>query len=194
MLNRRPLVEFLLAERPDDLLVVSGLGSSTWDVTAAGDDPRNFCFIGAMGQAGPFALGLAMAQPDKRVLLITGDGELLMGLGVLATIANEDPMNLAIAVMDNGAYVETGGQATATAGRTDLEMVAKGAGISATRTVRDESELPALRDWFYTASGPVLANIKIVPEALPLVFPHSFDGVTAMNRFRDAATTEVAAG
>ena len=188
MLNRRPLVEYLLADRPDNLLVVTGLGSSTWDVTAAGDDPRNFCFIGAMGQAAPFALGLAMAQPDKRVLLITGDGELLMGLGALATIANQAPKNLAVVVQDNGAYVETGGQATATAGVTDLEAMARGAGFTSTRTVTDQAGVEAVRDELYSGTGPLFVNIKIVAEALPLVFPHSFDGATAVNRFRDAAT------
>ena len=140
MLKRRPLVKYLLEDRPDNLLAVSGLGSATWDLTAAGDDARNFCFIGAMGQAGPFALGLALSQPEKRVVLMTGDGELLMGLAVLATIANKAPSNLAILVMDNEAYVETGQQPTATAGPTDLEIIAKGAGIADTRTVTEVSE------------------------------------------------------
>jgi thiamine pyrophosphate-dependent acetolactate synthase large subunit-like protein len=189
MINRRPLVAFLLAERPDNLLVVSSLGSSTWDVTAAGDDARNFCFIGAMGQAAPFALGLAKAQPDKRVLLIAGDGEVLMGLGALATIATEAPANLAIVILDNGAYVETGGQATATAVRTDLELVAKGAGIANSCTVRDESQTEDLRQAAYHAPGPYLATVKVVLEALPLAFPHSFDGAVSINRFRDAATS-----
>ena len=190
MLRRRPLVEFLLAERPDNLLVVTGLGSSTWDVTAAGDDPRNFCFIGAMGQAAPFALGLAMSQPDKRVLLITGDGELLMGLGALATIANQAPANLCVVVQDNGAYVETGGQATATAGVTDLEAVARGTGFTDTRTVTESAELESLRNDIYTAPGPLFADIKIEAEALPLAFPHSFDGAVAINRFRDAVLSD----
>ena len=189
MLFRRPLVAALLANRPDNLLVVSGLGSSTWDVSAAGNDARNFCFIGAMGQAGAFALGLAMAQPDKRVVLFTGDGEILMSLGILATIANQAPRNLAVLVMDNESYVETGGQPTATAGPTDLEAIARGAGIATTRTVREESELPALREFMLNEPGPVFANLKIISEALPLAFPHSFDGVTSFNRFRDAATT-----
>jgi thiamine pyrophosphate-dependent acetolactate synthase large subunit-like protein len=187
MLKRRPLVEFLLAERPGNLLVVTGLGSSTWDVTAAGDDARNFCFIGAMGQAAPFALGLAMSRPDHRVLLITGDGEMLMGIGSLATIGTEAPTNLAIAVMDNGAYVETGGQLTATATGTNLEQVANGMGIRSTCTVTADDELGTLRDNLYHAAGPFLANVKIDAEALPLAFPHTFDGVTAANRFRDAA-------
>lgn len=187
MLTRRPLVKFLLEDRPDNLLAVSGLGSSTWDLTASGDDARNFCFIGAMGQAGPFALGLALSQPDKRVVLITGDGEMLMGLGVLATIANQAPSNLAILVMDNESYVETGSQPTATAGPTDLAAVAKGCGISDTRTFSEDSEKEALRDLMRNAPGPAFALVKIVREALPLVFPHSFDGAVAINRFRDAA-------
>jgi len=92
MLHRRPLVKSLLDSRPGHALVVTGLGSSTWDLAASGDHAGNFHFIGAMGQAGPFALGLAMAQPGKRVILFTGDGEMLMGLGVLATIANIAPL------------------------------------------------------------------------------------------------------
>ena len=95
MLRRRPLVAALLRDRPEALLAVSSLGSATWDLSAAGNDARNFCFIGAMGQAAPFALGLAMAQPDKRVALFAGDGDLLMSLGALATIAVQAPRNLA---------------------------------------------------------------------------------------------------
>jgi thiamine pyrophosphate-dependent acetolactate synthase large subunit-like protein len=189
MLTRRPLVKYLLEDRPANLLAVSGLGSSTWDLTASGDDARNFCFIGAMGQAGPFALGLALSQPEKRVVLFTGDGEMLMGLGSLATIANQAPANLVILVMDNESYVETGSQPTATAGRTNLEAVAKGCGIADTRTFTDESERQALRELVRSAPGPVFANVKIVREALPLAFPHSFDGAIAINRFRDAATS-----
>ena len=185
MIRRRPALEYLVNDRPGNLLVVTGLGSCTWDLSAAGDDPRNFCFLGAMGQAGPFAFGLAMARPENRVVLVTGDGELLMGLGVLATIANRAPANLAILVMDNESYVETGGQPTATAGRTDLEAIARAAGIGTTCTVRDESELETLRDRMLNAPGPFFANVKVAAETLPLVFPHSFDGATAIDRFRD---------
>jgi thiamine pyrophosphate-dependent acetolactate synthase large subunit-like protein len=188
MFHRRPAVKFLLEDRPDHLLAVSGLGSSTWDLTAAGDNARNFCFIGAMGQASAFALGLAMAQREKRVVLFTGDGELLMSLGILATIANQAPDNLAILAMDNEAYVETGGQPTATAGPTDLELIAKGSGFNKTRTVTQESELGDLRDFMLNESGPVFANLKIIKEALPLAFPHSFDGAVAFNRFQEAAS------
>ncbi len=184
MLHRRPLVEQVLADRPDDLLVVSGLGSSTWDVSSVGNHANNFCFIGAMGQAAPFALGLALAQPAKRILLITGDGELLMSLGVLATIANKAPGNLALMVLDNQSYVETGNQPTATAGVTNLPAVATACGIAKAREYSSESDSEALIQFVRTDSGPVFANVKIVAESLPLAFPFSFDGVTAMDRFR----------
>jgi thiamine pyrophosphate-dependent acetolactate synthase large subunit-like protein len=188
MIHRRPAVKFLLEDRPEHLLAVSGLGSSTWDLTHSGDDARNFCFIGAMGQAAPFALGLAMARPEKRVVLFTGDGDLLMSLGVLATIANEAPANLAVLVMDNGVYMETGGQPTATSGPTDLEAIARGAGIRASHGFAEESDLPALRELMREAPGPLFVRVRIVAEELPLAFPHSFDGATAINRFRAAAS------
>lgn len=188
MVRRRPLVRALLEGRPEHLLAVSSLGSATWDLGAAGHDDRNFCFIGAMGQAAPFALGLAMAQSSKRVVLFGGDGDMLMSLGVLATIANQAPANLAIILLDNESYVETGAQPTATAGPTDLEAVARGCGISASRTVTNEAAIPELRDAMLNVPGPVFANVKVVAEQLSLVFPHSFDGVTAINLFRGAAT------
>lgn len=190
MLSRRALVAQLLVDRPAELLVVSSLGSPTWDVAAAGNDPRDFGFVGAMGQAGPFALGLALARPERRVLLLAGDGELLMSLGVLATIANQAPANLAVLVLDNESYGETGGQPTATAGRADLEIVARGCGIAVTRTVREEGEADGVRTLLLDTEGPALVVAKVEFEELPLAFPHSFDGVTAVNRFRRAALGE----
>ena len=139
-----------------------------------------------MGQAAPFALGLALAQPERRVVLFTGDGELLMSLGALATIANRAPPNLALVILDNESYVETGAQPTATAGRTDLAAMARGAGIPDVRTLTGASELPPLRDALREARGPLFAVLKVAAEALPLTLPHSLDGVTAINRFRDA--------
>ena len=109
------------------------------------------------------------------------------GLGVLATIANQAPANLAVLVMDNESYVETGGQPTATAGRTDLEAIAKGAGISTTASITQEDQFDELRQLAFEAPGPVFVNVKVVAEELSLAFPHSFDGATAINRFRDAA-------
>ncbi len=194
MLHRRSLVGRLLRDRPAPLLAVAGLGSAAWDLAASGDDARNFHFIGAMGQAAPFALGLAVARPERRVVLFTGDGEMLMGLGALATIANRAPGNLAILVLDNESYEETGGQATATAGTTDLEAVARACGIRTTRTITVEAEIAALRDLLCEAPGPVLAVAKVFAEALPLVFPPSFDGVTAFNRFRATAVEAEGSG
>ncbi|MGB7304316.1 MAG: thiamine pyrophosphate-dependent enzyme [Burkholderiaceae bacterium] len=188
-LKRRPLVKQLLTDRPANLLAVSSLGSPTWDLTASGDDPRNFCFIGAMGQAAPFALGLAIAQPEKRVVLFAGDGETLMALGALATIANQAPPNLTIVVLDNESYVETGSQPTATAGKTNLEAVAAGCGFEVSRTITKADEVDSLRALIVSGPGPNFVNVKIDAENLPLAFPHSFDGATAINRFRTAATS-----
>src|SRR5476651_193077 len=103
-LERRAAMATLLADRGDDLLVVPGLGSTTWDLAALGDDNRNFYLWGAMGGAAMIGLGLALAQPDKCVAVITGDGEMLMGMGSLATIGIQRPGNLAIVVFDNGVY------------------------------------------------------------------------------------------
>ena len=108
-LDRRDAMRVLLEHR-GDMLVVTGLGSTTWDAAAIGDDERNFYLWGAMGAAAMVGLGLAVAQPGRRVLVVTGDGEILMGLGALATIGVQRPPNLAIAVFDNGHYAETGMQ------------------------------------------------------------------------------------
>ena len=186
MMQRRTVVAALLENRPTNMVVVSSLGNPTWDVASVGDHALNFNFIGAMGQAGPFALGLAMARPEKRIVLFVGDGELLMSLGVLATIANQAPANLAVVALDNESYVETGSQPSATAGPTDLEAVARACGFVHTRAVVDETPLDDIRVMVWEGEGPLFVNIKIVAEALPLVFPYSFDGAMAMNRFRGA--------
>ena len=117
MIDRRPFVQKILKVRKDNLRVVSGIGTSTWDIMSAGDNKGNFGFIGAMGQSIPFALGLAKSQPDLRILLFTGDGDTLMSLGSMATVANHPVNNLIIVVLDNESYVETGSQPTATAGK-----------------------------------------------------------------------------
>jgi thiamine pyrophosphate-dependent acetolactate synthase large subunit-like protein len=127
-----------------------------------------------------------MARPEKRIVLFVGDGELLMSLGVLATIANQAPANLAVVALDNESYVETGSQPSATAGPTDLEAVARACGFVHTRAVVDETPLDDIRVMVWEGEGPLFVNIKIVAEALPLVFPYSFDGAMAMNRFRGA--------
>src|SRR5438034_8644569 len=120
MFERRAAMATLLANRPKDLFVVPGLGSCTWDAFAAGDDDRNFYLWGAMGGAAMIGLGLALARPDLRIAVITGDGEMLMGLGSLATIGVQRPANLAVIVFDNGLYLETGMQPTHTGKGADL--------------------------------------------------------------------------
>ena len=143
-LRRREVAARLLAA-PGDLLVVAGLGSTAWDVTAAGDRPLNFPLWGAMGGAAMIGLGLALAQPERRVLVITGDGELLMGLGSLATIAIQRPPNLAIVVFDNERYGETGMQATHTAHGIDLAAVAAACRFALTGTSRSSRKVPVDR-------------------------------------------------
>lgn len=127
--NRREFVAKLLAATPD-ALVITGLGSAAYDVFAAGDRDRNYYLWGAMGGAAPMGLGLALAQPDKPVVVITGDGELLMGIGSLATIAVKQPKNLTIVVLDNGHFGETGMQRSHSSLGTDLVAVANGFGIA----------------------------------------------------------------
>src|SRR6266545_34619 len=127
-LDRRKVVDALL-ERRGELLVVAGLGSAAWDCTAAGDHPLTFPLWGAMGSACMIGLGLALAQPKRRVLVVTGDGEMLMGLGSLATIGVQRPGNLAVVVLDNERYGETGMQPTHTGRGVDLAGVARAAGF-----------------------------------------------------------------
>ena len=184
-LHRRKVVKALLARRGADTLVVAGLGSSAWDVTAAGDNDRNFCLIGAMGMAVPIGLGLAEAQPGKRILVITGDGDMLMSLGALATVAQIRPRNLAIIVLDNERYGETGGQPTHTAGAADLAAIARGAGIAASGTIREQSEFAAMVERVHDAPGPVFNAVKIAYETLENPMP-PLDGAYAKDRFRVA--------
>ncbi len=183
-LQRRQVVQSLLADR-GDTLVVAGLGAPAWDVTAAGDTPLNFPLWGAMGGAVPLGLGLALAQPSRRVLVITGDGEMLMGIGSLATVALQAPANLAIVVLDNERYGETGMQATHTSAETDLDVVAAACGIPVSGVIRNETELAAALPQIRDGKGPVFFNIKIRAEALPLVLPPK-DGELLGDRFRRA--------
>src|SRR5688572_21323681 len=133
-LERRDAVAALLANR-GDALVVTGLGSPTWDVAATSESPLNFYLWGAMGGAAMIGLGLALAQPSRRVIVITGDGELLMGLGSLATIGVAQPKNLAVIVIDNEHYGETGMQPTHTRYGVDIPAMARAAGFKSAGTV-----------------------------------------------------------
>ena len=189
-LHRRLVVSTLLADRKD-LLVVGGLGSTAWDITAAGDSPLNFPMWGAMGTAAMFGLGLALAQPKRRVLVLTGDGEMLMGMGSLATIGVQRPRNLSVVVIDNERYGETGMQATHTAAGVDLAKVAQGCCFKIARQIRNAGQLAALRSAIHRSAGPLFAQVKVVAEKIPLVLPPR-DGGILKSRFRKALLGEQA--
>jgi thiamine pyrophosphate-dependent acetolactate synthase large subunit-like protein len=184
-LERRAAMATLLADRPADLLVVPGLGSTTWDLAALGDDDRNFYLWGAMGGAAMIGLGLALAQPDKRVAVITGDGEMLMGLGSLATIGIQRPGNLAVIVFDNGVYGETGMQPSHTQGGVDLIGVAGACGIGPCLDVHDEAALRDLAGWLKSMRETLFARVLIDASEPPRVLPLR-DGVALKDRFRAA--------
>jgi thiamine pyrophosphate-dependent acetolactate synthase large subunit-like protein len=184
LLDRRQVVSALLANRKD-VVAIGGLGASTNDITAAGDHARNFYLWGGMGGAAMIGLGLALAQPKLPVLVITGDGEMLMNLGSLATIGVEAPPNLTVAVLDNERFGETGMQKTHTAAGVDLAAIAAGAGIRTSRIVRTMAEVTELRDLAHEGRGTVFAQIKIAPEALVFVMPPA-DGVILTSRFRQS--------
>ncbi len=177
MMRRREVVRKLLENR-GDLLLIAGLGSTAWDITAAGDSPLSFPLWGAMGQAAMIGLGLALAQPKRRVLVITGDGEMLMGLGSLATIGVQQPANLTVVVIDNERYGETGMQATHTAHGVDLCAVARGCGLKV-------SSFDGLREAVHAQPGPHFAAIKVQAEKIPLVLPPR-EGALLKARFRRA--------
>jgi thiamine pyrophosphate-dependent acetolactate synthase large subunit-like protein len=183
-LDRRQVVRDLLAER-GELLLVAGLGGTNWDVTNAGDHPLNFHLWGAMGSAAMIGLGLALARPERRVLVITGDGEMLMGLGALATIAVQAPSNLSLVVIDNELYGETGRQPTHTAHGADLAGIARAAGIAESETITQTAGVHALKARIMQSPGPRFACIKVAQEVLPMVLPER-DGVRIKDRFRHA--------
>lgn len=171
--------------------MVAGLGSTAWDITAAGDSDLNFPLWGAMGQAAMIGLGLALAQPKRRVLVITGDGEMLMGLGSLATIGVQRPANLSVVVIDNGRYGETGMQATHTASGMDLAAAALACKFRFSETVFDKSGIEKLRRTIHGQLGPNFAAVKVVAEKLPLVLPPR-EGPLLKARFRRAVLGDAA--
>lgn len=183
-LHRRDVVKALLEDR-GALLVVAGLGSTAWDCAAAGDHDLTFPMWGAMGCAAMTGLGLALAQPQRRVLVVTGDGEMLMGLGSLATIGVQQPKNLAVVVIDNEHYGETGMQRTHTAHGVDLAAMARAAGFASATLLREAAGVPALRRAVHEAAGPIFAQVKVAAEKVPLVLPPR-EGALLKNRFRAA--------
>ncbi len=183
-LDRRDLCRAVLADR-GDMLVVAGLGAPAWDITTVGDCPENLPLWGGMGGAAMIGLGLALAQPKRTVLVITGDGEMLMGLGSLATIAVKRPPNFAILVQDNEHYGETGMQETHTGHGVDLVAIARGAGFPRTMLVTAEAQIPELRTAIHAGGGPLFALAKIEAKPLPLVLPPR-EGALLQARMREA--------
>ena len=179
-LDRREVVKAIL-DRREDALVVTGLGSSCYDA-GVHDHPNTYYLWGAMGAAAMMGLGLALAQPKRRVLVITGDGEMLMGLGALATIGVQQPSNLTVVVIDNERYGETGMQTTHTASGVNLAGVAKACGFKTSKLVTKNI---SSRDIIHRTAGPHFLQIKVIAEKLPLVLPPQ-DGVLLKDRFRRA--------
>ena len=184
-LQRRPLVKEILKGADDNLLVIGGLGSSNWDITNAGDRPLNMPLWGAMGAPLGMGLGLALAQPSKRVLVVTGDGELLMNIGALATVAILNPANFSILVVDNGHYGETGWQRSHTSLGVDLEKIAVGSGIQRTRTVSTDGEIADGARLLREGNGTAFVVLRVAPSEPP-AYKRNFDLAACRNRFRGA--------
>jgi thiamine pyrophosphate-dependent acetolactate synthase large subunit-like protein len=183
-LGRRAVVARIVKDR-GDMLMVTGLGSATWDAAAAGDHPNNFYLWGGMGGAAATGLGLARAQPDRRVMVLTGDGEMLMGLGALATIGVAAPANLAVCIIDNQHYGETGMQETHTSHGVNLAGMAAAAGFAETTTVWTKKDLETALPLLYRTKGPVFVDIKVTTDPVPMILPMR-DGTAIRARFRQA--------
>ena len=185
LLNRRQVVSSLLADR-GEAMAVGGLGASTYDLAAVGDHARNLYLWGAMGGAVMIGLGLALAQPKLPVVVITGDGEMLMGMGSLATVGLQKPRNLSIVVLDNESYGETGGQMSHTAAAADLVGVARACGIADSKALTTLGEVEAFAASMQDVSaGPRFANIKIDAANLERVLSNR-DGMFILTRLRGA--------
>ncbi len=175
-----------LVGRHDDFLIVSGLAGTSRDVAALTQDgAHTYTMAGAMGGACMIGLGLALARPDKRVLVVTGDGELLMNIGALATIAVVNPPNLAIVCVDNGHYGETGYQKSHTSLGVDLERIAAGSGIKATRTVATEGQLVDGARMLRESNGTAFVVLRVKPTDPP-AFTRNMDPSACRYRFRTA--------
>lgn len=183
-IDRREFVARLLALCPD-ALVVTGLGSSTYDVFASGDSDRYFYLWGAMGGSTTLALGLALAQPDRPVLVITGDGEQLMGIGGLATAGTQQTPNLTLVVLDNGHYGETGMQRSHSSLGTKLAQVAKSCGIERASEIHRIDDVEALAARVNARSELSFVQVHVKTDEWPRALP-SRDGVYVKNRFRQA--------
>jgi thiamine pyrophosphate-dependent acetolactate synthase large subunit-like protein len=178
--NRADLTKRLVSKLSDEA-VIAGIGNTNFDLYAAGHRAQNFYMLGSMGLACPIALGVALAQPERGVIALEGDGSILMALGCLATIATLKPRNLTIIIMDNGLYQITGKQPTATSRATDIVAVARGAGIAASVWIRDEAHFDELIARGFRDGGPVLLAAKIDDQPGTVQPPR--DPALVRNRF-----------
>lgn len=186
-LDRREVLPRLFPDQ-DDFLFISGLAGSARDSAALTDDGANlFTMAGTMGAATSMGLGVAMSAPERRIAVITGDGELLMNIGSLATVATIGPSNLSIVCIDNGCHGETGGQSGHTSSRTDLELMAKGAGIVSTMTVATEGDLADAARFLAEAPGPRFIQVRVM-DGPPSAYKRNMDPAECRIRFRNAAS------
>jgi len=181
VMNRFDLTRRLVAKLKRDEAVIGGIGNTNFDLWATGQRPQNFYMLGSMGLACPIALGVALAQPERRVIALEGDGSLLMQLGVLSTIAMLKQKNLGIVVMDNGIYQITGGQPTTSAQTADFVTIAKGSGLSQSAWAADESDFEQLVDRMLASDGPSLIAARI--DDKPAVATTERDPVLIRDRF-----------
>jgi len=183
-LDRRDILAPLIPN-PEDYLIITGLAGPARDAAKlTGDGANMFTMAGCMGAAVSMGLGTALAAPDRQVLVITGDGELMMNLGSLAVVATMAPVNLTIICIDNGCHGETGGQTGHTSYRTDLEMVARGAGLAATMTFADMKDVEAAAAFIKQAAAPRFLLCRVVDGA-PSVYKRNMDPAVCRLRFKD---------
>jgi thiamine pyrophosphate-dependent acetolactate synthase large subunit-like protein len=161
VMNRFDLTSKLVAKLKHEEAVIGGIGNTNFDLWAAGHRPQNFYMLGSMGLAFPIALGVALAQPSRRVLALEGDGSLLMQLGCLTTIATQAPKNLTLIVMDNGIYQITGAQPTPAAATADIVAVAQGCGLANASWAADEDDFERLVEQSLSATAPMLIAARI---------------------------------
>ena len=184
-IDRRELLPQLFGN-PDDYLFVSGLAGAAKDTAALTDDgPNLYTMAGTMGAAVPMGLGVALNAPDREVVVVTGDGELLMGLGALVTVASMAPANLSIVCIDNAQHGETGGQSGHTGKLTDLETIAKGSGIPSTMTISDPGRIADAAAFLQSAPGPRFLNARVLGGA-PSAYKRNMDPAECRVRFRNA--------
>ena len=184
-LDRREALPALIG-RHEDFLIVAGLAGTARDIAALTQNaPHGFTMGGAMGGACMIGLGLALAQRDRRILVVTGDGELLMNVGALATVALMNPPNLSIICVDNGHYGETGYQKSHTSLGTDLERMASGAGIKLTRTVQRAADIPSGAQLLRQGNGTVFLLLR-VNTGEPPVYKRIWDPAVSRAQFRAA--------